>query len=143
MAGEQMVGLRHIVEDGIKILEGGMIAPQRREYVLSELKQMVEEARRGSQLVREHAWVVSPSERADFESFSIIDEYLESYASDELERSLSDATRSFELAEAGKIVPDEERQATLEFLRDLLRCIQHDGHGTALQRLDTRFAALD
>jgi hypothetical protein len=144
MTNAQLIGLCHILEDGITILESGKVPSSRRKYVLKELKDLLKAANQGSKLVHEQAWVIPPSERMAFDSFSFIDTYLDSYDRDQLDRSLLAAKHSIERAETKQKNPSTELVIALDFLKDLLQCIESDGH-TILRThpSDARIAAID
>ena len=120
-----MLGLRHIVEDGVKLLEGGRIARDRRQYVLAQLKSFIDQASRGSALVEENAWFIPPSDREALESFSLINKYLN--ARGPKLRQLLDATReSIERLETGRPVAKADFSKAHGLMTDVLECIRQD-----------------
>lgn len=70
------LGFRHLIEDGLAILRGETIRPDRRAYVLGDLSDLVLQAKRGSDIIRSSSLFVSPADRSAYESFSLLDRYL-------------------------------------------------------------------
>ena len=70
------LGFRHVIEDGLAILSGAEIQPDRRAYVLRDLAQLLVEAKRGSDLVQQSAFFVASADHSAFESYSLLDHYL-------------------------------------------------------------------
>jgi hypothetical protein len=70
------LGFRHLMEDGIAILQNQPVGPDRRKYVLDDLSELIGRANRGSDLFRNHALFVASGDRGAVESFSLFDRFL-------------------------------------------------------------------
>jgi hypothetical protein len=73
---------RHLIEDGIAVLQNFPIGTDRRVYVLNDLFDLVLRAKRGSELVRNNALFVASADRSAVESFSVLDRFLDDAESD-------------------------------------------------------------
>lgn len=120
------VGFRHVLEDGLSILEGEELPATRRTYVLNRLQRFIEDARRGSNLISENAWVIAPSDRDALQSFSFFDSYLSGYDTEDLVSSLADAQQSVDSLVQNAAVPQPVLSRTQRLLKDLLDCIEQD-----------------
>jgi hypothetical protein len=122
MERQGTIGLRHIVEGGIRILEGASLEESRRRYILKELEQFLDEAGKASSLVHEHAWVAAPSEKGAIESYLLVDAYMPDAGS--LEADLTRASACIQEFKNNESVAPDKVMQTKNFLKDLLHSMK-------------------
>ena|SRR5713226_3536800 len=121
------VGFRHVIEDGLSIIRGGQIDAGRRAFVLQDLKQLVTDAKRGSNLVQTGVLFVSPSERSAYASYSLLDRYLSDKYADRWKEMLDAAEVSFEeFRRQDAHVTESARNAAETLLREMLSNLHRD-----------------
>ncbi|MGZ3308581.1 MAG: hypothetical protein ACXU8R_08695 [Xanthobacteraceae bacterium] len=114
------LGFRHLIEDGVAILQGRPIGPDRRRYVLDDLSELVLRAKRGSDLVRSNALFVASADRSAVESFSVIDRFLDEAESDHWKAVLEQAEEALKRLRTGGIPQDQSREAAIILLQRIL-----------------------
>lgn len=115
------LGFRQLIEDGLAILNGAPLGPDRQTYVLQDISEFVLQAKRGSDLVQNSALFVTSDDRAAYESFSLLDRYLGQTQSETWNNVLEQARLAF--SELGKDKPqlrEEQRAAAVSLLKRIL-----------------------
>lgn len=114
------VGFRHLIEDGIAILQDAPIAPDRRAYVLDDLFNFVLRAKRGSDLVRSNALFAASAERSAVESFSVLDHFLDDTESESWKTAFEKAEDALTQLKSGSEPKEESRLAAILLLQKVL-----------------------
>lgn len=120
------VALRHIVEDAIAILEAKHLPEERKQYVLSELIQLTEGASRGSTLLRDGTLFVTQDDRAAYESYSLLDRYLNHSLNQQWREGLQTTLNSLSMILSGQAPPTEAIYPVLDLFRQLLRGLERE-----------------
>jgi hypothetical protein len=120
--GTNGLGFRHLIEDGLAILDGRPINPDRRAYVVKDLSQLVLQAKRGSDLVRSNALSVASDDRNAFESYSILDRYWDRSREEQWTQVLAKAGEAFDCLQKGVVrdLREDQRNAAANLLRTVL-----------------------
>jgi len=113
------VGLRHILEDGISILEGTHLEKARRDYVLDDLEALFGEVVRGSELVQARSLFIGTNDRKAFESFSLLDKFLPEI-DEEMDARLKALVASLTELKIGNTISDEQASELSAFLNQIL-----------------------
>jgi hypothetical protein len=114
------VGFRHLIEDGVAILQNRPVDPNRRQYVLGDLSDLVLRARRGSDLVRNNALFVASGDSTAVESFSMLDRFLDEAESDHWKAILEQTQEALAQLQGGNLPPDQLRDAAVKLLGRIL-----------------------
>jgi hypothetical protein len=114
------LGFRQLIEDGLVILGGRPITPDRREYVLDDLSELVLHAKRGSDLVRNNALFVASADRTAVESFSLLDQFLDQAESEHWKSVFEQAEEALNRLREGRKVNDAQRDAATKLLQRIL-----------------------
>lgn len=116
------LGFRHLIEDGLTILSGHPINPDRRAYVVQDLSELVLQAKRGADMVRSNALTVTTADRNAFDSFSILDRFWDRTHEDQWNNLLAKAGEAFdELRKGGRAnLNDDQRAAAANLLQHVL-----------------------
>jgi hypothetical protein len=114
------LGFRHLIEDGVAILQNRPISPDRRKYVLEDLTDFVLRAKRGSDLVRNNALFVASADRSAVESFSVLDRFLDEAENDRWKGVLEQAEEALKQLKNGDVPQDQLREAAIVLLRRIL-----------------------
>jgi hypothetical protein len=114
------LGFRHLIEDGVAILQDQPVAAARRRYVLDELLELIGRANRGSDLFRTNALFVASAERGAVESFSLVDRFLGGAESDHWKSILTQAEEAFDRLRNERVPAVQEREAAIELLKKIL-----------------------
>jgi hypothetical protein len=114
------VGFRHLIEDGVAILQNRPIGAERRKYVLDDLSELMVRAKRGSDLVRNNALFVASSDRSAVESFSVVDRFLEGAENDYWKSVLAQAEEALQQLRSGDIPHANAREAAIGLLQKIL-----------------------
>lgn len=134
------VGIRHVIEDSLAALTDRELDASRRNYVLSDLVDLLTRALKGSELVAKTALFVRSDDRSAFEAFSFLDRYLGQVESPALRQSL----QALDAVRRGERVSNEQRQGTEVFLRQLLATLKRrDTSGIPDGPESLRIAQLD
>ena len=119
------VAFRHVIEDGLSILSLKNLEQARSEYVLTVLRELINEAAKGSELVRRHSLVVSSDDRNAYESFSFIERHLGHQYNEQLIQAAKTALDQL----AKKATPSKESHAAADtLLQQLLSSISREGN---------------
>ena len=70
------IGFRHVIEDGLSILSDEGIDSDRRKYVLDDLINLLEQAKKGADLIKGHELFVGSDERDAFETYRLLERNL-------------------------------------------------------------------
>jgi hypothetical protein len=127
MAMQTGLGLRHVIEDGIAILNGEEFAPQRKAYVLNDLQSLFGQVVRGSELVHSPSLFVGRDERRAYEAFSLLDRFLPSN-DNSLQETLKASVNTLTEITNGKNVASDKAQQLTNFLKVIV---------ASLRRLDS------
>ncbi len=119
------IAFRHMVEDGLTVLSEKQIEPSRRQFVLKGLRELMQEATRGSELVNKQNLLVSSVDRNAYESYSFIERHLRNHFNEE---TIKVALGALEVLSANSVVSDEARTATVGLLEELLASVSRDGN---------------
>jgi hypothetical protein len=114
------LGFRHLVEDGIAVLQDQPVGSDRRKYVLDDLSELIGRANRGSDLFRNHALFVASGDRGAVESFSLVDRFLGGAESDYWKSILSQAQEALHQLRNGDVPKAEARDAAVSLLKKIL-----------------------
>src|SRR5665213_2097026 len=120
--GTNGLGFRHLIEDGLAILNGRPISADRRDYVVQDLSQLVLQAKRGSELVRSNALSVATDDRSAFESYSILDRYWDRSHEEQWNQVLAKAGEAFDRLRKGTAanLSEDQRNAAANLLEKVL-----------------------
>jgi hypothetical protein len=114
------LGFRQLVEDGLIILRDGRIRPERRQYVLEDLSQLILQGKKGSDLMRNNALFVATADRTAYDSFSLLDRFLDQAESEYWKEILDRAEQALNQLQANKPLPEEQRKAAIVLLQRIL-----------------------
>jgi hypothetical protein len=114
------LGFRQLIEDGLIILAGRPIDRDRRKYVLEDLADLVLHAKRGSDLVRNHALFVASADRNAYDSFSLLDRFLDQAESEYWKGILEQSEQALNELQANKPLRDQQREAAVGLLQRIL-----------------------
>ena len=117
-------GLRHVIEDGLAILEGSNFTASRREYVLDDLKDLFSKVVRGQELVKSPALFTGSVDRGAFEAFSLLDRFLPSVEDSTVQQSLRLSATAFAQIKSGQTIPADQRNILVDFLRKILASLE-------------------
>jgi len=120
------VGFRHVIEDGLTVLQGKRIAPERREFVLGDLNKLFKDAKLGSELVGRTTLFVGSANRSAFESFSLLDQ-LGQLENEELQESLLVAQRAINGLRSNTPVSEEVLAKVRALLEGILATLKREG----------------
>ena len=114
------LGFRHLIEDGVAILQNQPVNPDRRKYVLEDLSDLVVRARQGSDLVRNNALFVASADRSAVESFTILDRFLGEASRDQWKGVLQQTEEALDRLRSGASPQDNQREAAIGLLKRIL-----------------------
>ena len=141
MTRQSSIGLRHIVEGTIKILEGASVDQNRQQYILTAIRRLLDQAEQGSHFVRERAWVIPPSGRDALDSYSFVDTCLR--GSENLDESVRVAKETIEALEGKRSLAPAKRAAAIRLLQDLLEGMRNRRLAYSEDDWDKRIAAIE
>jgi hypothetical protein len=120
--GTNGLGFRHLIEDGLAILNERPISADRRDYVVRDLSQLVLQAKRGSELVRSNALSVATDDRNAFDSYSILDRYWDRSHEEQWNQVLAKAGEAFDQLQKGATanLSSDQRNAAANLLEKVL-----------------------
>lgn len=130
------VGLRQVVEDALQLLRGGELEDDRREFVISDLKNLFESASRGSELAEEENLFFGVEDISAYESFSFVEQHVRHEFNSALRERLSEICNVFTKLYGNEVVSQEERGKSVEFLTVFLRKIEKEPSIFVLQEHD-------
>jgi hypothetical protein len=114
------VGIRHVIEDSLAAITDQELDASRRNYVLSDLVDLLERALKGSDLVSRTAFFVGSEDRSAFEAFSFLGRYLGQVEN----RTLRHSLQALEAAQRGDVVSVDQRREAVAFLQQLLATLK-------------------
>ena len=117
-------GLRHVIEDGLAILEGSNFTASRREYVLDDLRDLFSKVVRGHELVKSPALFTGSADRGAFEAFSLLDRFLPSVEDSSVQQTLRLSANVFGQIKSGQSIPLDQRNSLVDFLRCILASLE-------------------
>jgi len=122
------LGFRHLIEDGLTILNGRPIGADRRAYVVQDLSEFMLQAKRGAALVRGDKLSVATDDKNAFESFSILDRYWDRSHEDQWNDLLAKAGEAFNELRKGRNAPlnEEQRTAAENLLQRVLAALNRE-----------------
>ncbi len=121
------IGLRHMTEDLIKLVEGKHFDRERTLYVATKWADTFEKAQVGIRFVQERAWVIEPKYSEHFGIYNSLDE-IWGERTHSLIEALAKSTVAFRDAlkygEAPTLTfeSDEVRQQAADALKQLIHC---------------------
>ena len=116
----EAVGLKHVIEDGLAIIEGRPVSDSRKGFVLEDLRALLNKAIRGSEIASKPTLFLGEDDRQAFGSFALIDRYLGGGAAPTWVHQAPDALRVFERVQKAEAPNEHEKKAALEILNALL-----------------------
>jgi hypothetical protein len=125
----EAVGLKHVIEDGVAIIEGRAISESRKGFVLEDLRALLNKAIRGSVIASQPTLFLGEDDRQAFGSYALIDRYLGGGAAPSWLNQAPDALRVFESVQQAEVPNERERRAALEILNALLCQISAESIG--------------
>ncbi len=115
------LGFRQLIEDGLAILRNEhALTPGRREYVLSDLSELVFQAKRGSDLMQNRAFSVTSTQRREYESLSVLDRFLNGTENDHSQIMLQKTEQALNELRSAAPVSDEHRDAAVQLFQKIL-----------------------
>jgi hypothetical protein len=141
MSRRNTIGLRHILEGTIKILEGKRVDPSRKKYLLNSVIKLLGEAEKGSNFVHERAWVVPPAESDSLESYSFLTTYFQN--GDYLDQNLPSSKKTIMSVASGSSVAAEKLQPVIKLLKELLERMRTERQLYSEEVWDQRFAPIE
>lgn len=118
------VGLRHVIEDGVSILDNTRVPPERRRFVLDDLIELLQEAVRGSELLGSSSLLVAGADRSAVDAISLLDRYLRNDSDAVLRDELKASAVAFTALRDGKSVSPSHRKQVVRFMRELLSTLE-------------------
>ncbi|MGJ4890274.1 hypothetical protein ACQR1Y_18895 [Bradyrhizobium sp. HKCCYLRH3099] len=116
------IGVRHLLEGGIQILEGEPIDYASRTHILAAIHRFLEQVEKGATFAHDRACVVPPSEKSSFASYSFLDRYFPDTA--DLGTTIPIVRESIECLQRNQTVVSEKASLTHEFLKKLLSSLR-------------------
>ncbi len=113
------LGLQHVLENGLLILQGGSLPAVRREQILERLVQIFSEADRGAETLRSQKLMFAVQHQPAFERFSIFFRYLKDSESD-VPKSLSEATEVLRQLQYGNVKNETQKSNLVKVIEKLL-----------------------
>jgi len=120
----QDLGLRHVLRNGISVLQGGEPS-QGRDRVLNGLLEIVTDADRGADALQPQNLTFALDNKPAFERFSLFVRYLSDSLAD-LPARLAEAKVTLQRVEAGESVETEQVQHVSELLTRLLEALERE-----------------
>jgi hypothetical protein len=120
------LGLLHILEDALSLLEGHHLTPDRRAFVLKESKELIGEAQEGSSISRNDGVFVPPGKWRALKSFSLLNRYLGTQRQQLDENSLQEVAVSLARLSNGEAVSEDVRENAITTLRDVCEQMSRD-----------------
>lgn len=102
------IGFRHVVEDALDILNRKDIDQNRRDFVIEDLSELLQEAMRGLALERQDSLFVGSANRTAFDTFQFFDHYLSTVDSNSWRNQLPIVIRVFQKLRENENIEDSE-----------------------------------
>jgi hypothetical protein len=122
----EAVGLRHVIEDGLAVLEGRKIDETRREFVVQDIRKLLAQALRGSEIASEPRLYLAESDRQAFGSFAMFGRYLNLAGAATWRSALPAALNAFDSLKNAKAASRESREAAINILSAVLNQVSAD-----------------
>lgn len=119
------LGLQHALKNGVAVLQGTQFEAERKEKILGGLLEIVRDADRGSEALKEQSFTFALDERPAFERFSLFLRYLGDSVED-IGQRLSAAKDVLEGMGAGTEVAQEARESVIDLLSQLVKALERD-----------------
>lgn len=130
MTGESLlienVGLRHVFEDGISILSGNTIAPERRAYVIDNLWETFHDAKIGSDFASKGSLTYNSATMDAFQTFSLLDRFLRRSGDPDWREKLPIVENVFSRLKKNIDLSEEHRIETIAFLGKLVNALRRE-----------------
>jgi hypothetical protein len=120
------LGLLHILEDTVSVLEGGELEPERRAYVLSEATNLLTDAELGSEISQESQQLIDPGKREALGSFMLLNRYLNRNRINPSDTSLKEVATVLQTVSENKLVPESTLVKPIATLRVLCEQMSRD-----------------
>jgi hypothetical protein len=120
------VGLQHLLESGLSLLQHKPLEASRRAQVMDGLVQVFSEADKGATALRSQAAFWAASEAPAFERFSVFFRYLKDVPGSDALTELSEAKAALEAMKAGEPVEGEVKQRVENLINLLLNGLRKD-----------------
>ena len=125
MEPSQDLGLQHMLRNGVAVLRGEPFDPERRTRVVEGLLEIITEADRGSEALREQSLTFALNERPAFERFSLFLQYVGDSVED-IGNKLARAKEVLEGLEQGNEGSPEDRASVAELLNRLVSALERE-----------------
>jgi hypothetical protein len=116
----EAVGLKHVIEDGLAVLEGRTLDASRRDFVMRDLRGLLNRAIRGSHIASQPTLFLGEDDRQAFGSFALIDRYLGAGRIPGWLNQAPNALQVIDQIQQAQIPEETQRQAALQILGALL-----------------------
>lgn len=116
----EAVGLKHVIEDGLAVLHGQDLAPDRRDFVMRDLQTLLDRAIRGSRIASQAALFLGEDDRRAFGSFALIDRYLGTGQVATWLDQAPDALQAIEQIQHAQVPDEAKKGVALKILTILL-----------------------
>jgi len=120
------VGLRHVLEDGVAILDGRSLGASRAEFVIRDLASLLEQASKGGQFTKARRLFAPAADASAFEAFGLVFRYLRDAYGDDLNAKLENASLALRRLSSSENLSPPERQAARDFLGQMLESLNRD-----------------
>jgi hypothetical protein len=120
------LGLLHILEDALSLLEGKDLPAHRRAYVLAESEKLVNDAQEGSRMSGEGELFVPPGKWRALKSFVLLDRYLGGPRNKIEEKTLQEILAALTSLTKNQVAPEDLRQGAVTALRDICEQMERD-----------------
>jgi len=120
------VGLRHVLEDGLAVLDERPVEAARRQYVVGDLAGLLEQAARGVKVTEGNHLFAHARDVPDFEAYSLIFRYLNESYRDTLAAKIAETCAAFRKLSLDQPVDPSEKGTARDFLDQMLRRLNRD-----------------
>ena len=116
----ETVGLKHVIEDGVAVLSGQQLAADRRDFVMRDLKTLINQAIRGSRIASKATLFLGEDDKQAFGSFALIDRYLGAGQVDTWVNQAPNALEVIDKIQRAQVPDERQKKIALEILTALL-----------------------
>lgn len=117
------LSLQHVLEDGIALTNGRLDAVQR-QPVLDGVIEVFSDAIQGANIVHNRSLFIKAEEKAAFNTFSVVFNYLNSVYGEQLASQLEKTKAVFESLGQGRAISSESLSESSEFLESFLGALR-------------------
>lgn len=117
------LSLQHVLEDGIALTKG-QLSPLQRNSALEGIIEVFSEATQGATIVHNRALFIKAEDKAAFDTFSLIFNYLNQAYGEQLATQLENAKNVFEQLSIGQEVPQSSLSHSSELLQKFLDALR-------------------